>query len=130
MRRGHIVLTKKLALGLSTAALLGLGALGTPAVAASPAPAAGGQIGVMSVPGCAYVGTHPLVKSGDNNRHVKHAQCLLNVRHGYTVAQDGAFGPKTKAAVIKAQKRCYPNSPSQWDGIVGNMTWACLHKKY
>ncbi|MCQ6553176.1 peptidoglycan-binding protein [Streptomyces sp. C10-9-1] len=122
------MLTKKLTLGLSTAALLGVGALGSPAVA-SPAPAANGQAAVMSVPGCLHVGSHAVVKYGDSNRHVKHAQCLLRKVKGYNVAMDGIFGAKTRSAVIKAQKRCYPNRPAEWDGIVGNKTWACLHYK-
>ncbi|MFJ1591518.1 peptidoglycan-binding protein [Kitasatospora albolonga] len=122
------MLTKKLAAGLSTAALMGVGLFGAPAATAAPA-AAGGQVGVMTVKGCVYAGTHPVVKSGDNNRHVKHAQCLLKKVHGYNVDMDGSFGPKTKSAVIKAQKRCYPKSPSDWDGIVGFKTWSCLHTK-
>ena len=46
---------------------------------------------------------------------------------GYAVGPiDGIFGSKTRAAVIAYQKDQWPNDPSQWDGIVGPLTWGRL----
>ena len=36
---------------------------------------------------------------------------------------DGDFGPITRAGVIDLQKKLFPNTSSEWDGIVGKNTW-------
>ena len=36
---------------------------------------------------------------------------------------DGDFGPITKAGVIDLQKKLFPNTSSEWDGVVGKNTW-------
>jgi len=36
---------------------------------------------------------------------------------------DGIYGPNTETAVIGFQKKCWPSTPSEWDGIVGPKTW-------
>ena len=42
------------------------------------------------------------------------------------LAVDGAFGPNTRAAVISFQRRAFPDQPQEWDGVVGQRTWAAL----
>lgn len=121
-------MARNLALGLAAVALAGV--FVAPATATAAPSSTSSEIGVLTVPGCVYTGTHPTVQYGDNNRHVKHAQCLLTKVHGYRgVDMDGIFGARTKSAVVSAQKKCYPSSPSDWDGIVGYKTWSCLHNK-
>lgn len=39
---------------------------------------------------------------------------------------DGDFGNETKEAVIAFQKNAFPNDRSEWDGVVGEKTWAKL----
>lgn len=59
---------------------------------------------------------HPLLRMGSKGQTVVHLQELLGL------AKDGDFGPATKAAVIKWQKKngLHP------DGIVGGQSWAVL----
>jgi hypothetical protein len=59
---------------------------------------------------------HRLLRVGDRGASVKLVQAALGV------APDGLFGPRTRAAVIKAQKRARLRP----DGIVGPRTWAVL----
>jgi hypothetical protein len=70
---------------------------------------------------------------GQANDRVKEVQCLLTewaYDHGAAKYDpqgvDGQFGSNTKAAVINAQKYCFPSDSSQWDGEVGPKTWPCL----
>jgi zinc D-Ala-D-Ala carboxypeptidase len=73
---------------------------------------------------CGYSGTHPTIRYGDRGSVVAHAQCLLrNVRGHLSVDVDGVFGPITRGAVIAEQRRCRIVQ----DGIVGPITWNCLH---
>ena len=63
----------------------------------------------------------PLVKEGARNHPVKTLQYLLR-QHGHNVAVDGAFGPKTDAAVRDFQRK----KGLQVDGDVGPQTWSAL----
>jgi peptidoglycan hydrolase-like protein with peptidoglycan-binding domain len=36
---------------------------------------------------------------------------------------DGKFGNNTKKATVAFQQKVFPNSPEEWDGIVGIKTW-------
>jgi len=42
---------------------------------------------------------------------------------------DGDFGTLTEAAVKKLQKKLFPNSSSEWDGVVGKNTWTAALTK-
>jgi len=55
---------------------------------------------------------------------VKRVQELLN-KHGYKLAVDGIYGPKTRAAVIDFQKK----NGLDADGLVGPITWNALVSK-
>jgi hypothetical protein len=63
----------------------------------------------------------PLVGSGANGHPVKTLQYLLRAR-GHGVAVDGAFGPRTDAAV----KAFQTSRGLAADGVVGPLTWAAL----
>ncbi len=41
-------------------------------------------------------------------------------------AVDGAYGPKTKAAVIAFQLDAFQTQPKEWDGVAGPKTWEKL----
>lgn len=62
-----------------------------------------------------------VVKYGSGGSTVKAAQTLLNAA-GANIGTDGAFGPRTKAAVLAFQKA---RGLTQ-DGVVGPQTWAAL----
>ncbi|MGW1812938.1 peptidoglycan-binding protein [Streptomyces sp. NPDC002125] len=62
-----------------------------------------------------------VVQSGSSGQAVKAAQTQLNV-YGYGLVVDGAFGARTKSAVVAFQK----NHKLQVDGVVGPQTWRSL----
>ena len=64
------------------------------------------------------------LKKGDKCDEVARLQSLLN-NNGYTLVEDGDFGPKTEEAVKAFQKQ----NNLEVDGIVGNKTWAALGVK-
>jgi peptidoglycan hydrolase-like protein with peptidoglycan-binding domain len=65
--------------------------------------------------------TWPIQKSGNAGETVRTVQYLLRV-HGYTVAIDGSFGPRTEAAV-----RAFQSAQGlAADGTVGDQTWPAL----
>jgi hypothetical protein len=71
-----------------------------------------------------YTPALPLMKGED----VKLLQTRLKAK-GYSAgADDGEFGPKTKAAVLAFQLDAFPGQPKEWDGIVGDKTWGVLNK--
>lgn len=63
-----------------------------------------------------------LLEEGYAGEDVKKFQEMYNSYFG-TLAVDGVFGPKTKAAVIKFQQ----SRGLTADGIVGRQTWASLY---
>lgn len=65
--------------------------------------------------------TYPLVSYGSTGATVRELQEALN-RHGYSLAVDGVFGDKTKAAVRDYQKQ----NGLKLDGVVGSETWGSL----
>ena len=71
---------------------------------------------------------YPLIKKGSRNNYVKIAQQKL-IAKGCDCGRwgaDGIFGNDTYSAVIKFQKKAFPNEPKEWDGIIGTKTWAKL----
>ena len=67
--------------------------------------------------------TYKQIGYGSQGSDVTELQKLLN-KNGYTLDEDGKFGPKTQTAVKDYQKK---NSLAV-DGIVGNNTWGALTK--
>ena len=63
----------------------------------------------------------PLVRQGANGHPVRTLQDLLRAR-GHTVTVDGAFGPRTDAAVRDFQRERHLTV----DGVVGPNTWSAL----
>ncbi|GAA4040538.1 N-acetylmuramidase domain-containing protein [Parerythrobacter jejuensis] len=59
---------------------------------------------------------HPVLRMGHTGQAVMHLQELLGI------TKDGDFGPGTKAAVVKFQKKAKLHP----DGIVGAQTWTAL----
>jgi subtilisin family serine protease len=82
--------------------------------------------------------TRPLLRRGARGDAVREAQLLLNTVHmrnlaaglpplrGAPLEVDGAFGPRTFAAVVAFQQQAFPNAPGEWDGVIGPRTWARL----
>lgn len=70
--------------------------------------------------GSRFDAPQPVLRMGDDNEFVKEVQAML----GLTI--DGDFGPKTKDAIIKFQRKHKLYS----DGIVGPRTWAQLYAEY
>lgn len=64
------------------------------------------------------------LKKGDKCDEVARLQSLLN-KNGYSLVEDGDFGPKTEEAVKEFQKQ----HNLEVDGIVGKNTWAALGVK-
>jgi N-acetyl-anhydromuramyl-L-alanine amidase AmpD len=67
----------------------------------------------------------PTLREGDRGFQVKRAQRLLNEKPGIQIAADGIFGPETKAAVVKFQRR----RGLAGTGVIGPKTWAALLKR-
>lgn len=63
----------------------------------------------------------PILTFGDSGEFVKLLQQKLN-KLGYTLLDDGNFGPRTKEAVMTYQR----NNNLYVDGIVGPRTWGSL----
>lgn len=57
------------------------------------------------------------IKKGSTGKAVKVWQAILGIEI------DGKFGPATKEATLKFQKKAFPNDESEWDGVVGEKTW-------
>ncbi|NUS88999.1 MAG: protein kinase [Streptomyces sp.] len=73
---------------------------------------------------CRYYSGTALTMQGSNGAPVRQVQCILDAR-GYDIGPhgiDGQFGPDTKAAVVRFQKRHHLNP----DGKVGEDTWPAL----
>ncbi|MFC8126191.1 peptidoglycan-binding protein [Streptomyces sp. NPDC057302] len=117
---------KRLALATATVAL-GSGLAVAPAVGAFAAPQAAPRAAAEY--NCAselYSGT-AITKSGSPKKQVAEVQCLLKLFHGYpSLKADGLYGDKTYNAVYKFQKKSFPGTPGEWDGIVGPKTWKKL----
>ena len=60
----------------------------------------------------------PTIKKGSTGKAVEVWQTII----GATIDSD--FGPKTEALTIAFQKKAFPKDKTQWDGVVGEKTWA------
>jgi cell wall-associated NlpC family hydrolase len=75
-----------------------------------------------------------LIKQGSTGYWVTVAKKKLNtklttaykVRYGSLNIKSSVFGPDMTRAVIAFQKRMFPRSPSEWDGVIGPKTWKAL----
>ena len=64
------------------------------------------------------------LSQGSTGAQVKTSQRIIYVRGiNSKIDIDGDFGPITKAGVIDLQKKLFPNTSSEWDGVVGKNTW-------
>ncbi|MDY5586566.1 MAG: CHAP domain-containing protein [Oscillospiraceae bacterium] len=64
------------------------------------------------------------LSQGSTGAQVKTIQRIIYVRGiNSKIDIDGDFGPITKAGVINLQKKLFPNTASEWDGVVGKNTW-------
>ncbi|GBF07821.1 hypothetical protein DAERI_180012 [Deinococcus aerius] len=83
-------------------------------------------------------GTRPTLRAGSRGEAVREAQRKLNAIHarevaagrpglpGAPLAEDGTFGPRTRAATVVFQRLAFPNQPNEHDGVIGPRTWAKL----
>jgi peptidoglycan hydrolase-like protein with peptidoglycan-binding domain len=102
---------------------------GTMCRASSPSPAPVGVLAASSIAGPQTTSHRqrlprqglPTLRKGTQGKHVRWLQILLNRQEGAQppLKEDGYFGPKTAAAVIKFQGFT-SQSP---DGVVGMRTW-------
>lgn len=72
------------------------------------------------------------IKKGSKGNLVRIAQEKLLAK-GYILSKygaDGSFGQETENAVKQLQKDAFPNNPEEWDGIIGNKTWAILNSNF
>lgn len=77
---------------------------------------------VLAPPSAEAITARPLLKQGDQGQDVIDLQKLLGFP---PKCQDGIFGPKTRAAVIRFQAK----EQLKPDGYVGNLTWAALTRQ-
>ena len=113
-RMRFIALSAALAIGGTTAAVVGVGA--PSAFAASSTR-------------CHFTSAQPELKDGSTGTAVIQAQCELNVAwvsqfHNGNLTEDGIFGSKTLAAT-KGFQWC---TGLAQDGIIGPKTWAALNE--
>ena len=67
------------------------------------------------------------LSQGSTGAQVKTVQRIIYVRGiNSKIDIDGDFGPITKAGVIDLQKKLFPNTASEWDGVVGQKTWTAM----
>ena len=129
---GAAVIAAVLATG--TAAAIAVPAAATPAASATPATPAASAASATSAASAALLSAAvpaqalqpwPVLQQGPNNSWpkvtVRSLQYLLNAR-GAKLAVDGAFGQKTRAAVVAFQRAHHLTA----DGVVRAATWRAL----
>jgi Putative peptidoglycan binding domain len=74
---------------------------------------------------------HPFLMKGYSGQGVRKLQQRLNVLGAEPrLKVDSAFGKLTKQAVVDFQTAHFPDDDKQWDGKVGNKTWAAIDEAY
>lgn len=75
------------------------------------------------------VNVHQL-QFGSTGPEVKTVQRIIYARGiDRSIPANGVFDVKTKAGVIALQKQLFPNTSSEWDGVVGEKTWKAILTK-
>jgi len=64
----------------------------------------------------------PTVRFGNRGATVLKLQKTLKKR-GHKIKADSIFGNQTRNAVLKVQKKAFPNNKREWDGIAGPKFW-------
>lgn len=94
--------------------------------------------GTPSIP--SGLGGRPTLRVGSRGEAVREAQRRLNAVHarevaagrpglpGAPLAEDGAFGSGTRAAVVAFQRLVFAGAPAGHDGVIGPATWARLEE--
>ncbi|MDT7840726.1 peptidoglycan-binding domain-containing protein [Streptomyces justiciae] len=59
---------------------------------------------------------------GNTGSGVTRLQIALNLCYSAGLDTDGIFGDRTRAALVAAQKKAFPNDSGEWDGIYGPNT--------
>jgi peptidoglycan hydrolase-like protein with peptidoglycan-binding domain len=115
--------TVVLGTGLATATLVA--GLALPASTAAAAPAATASVKAMRLASAQALQPWPALRQGTNSAWprvtVRSLQYLLNAR-GAKLTVDGAFGAKTKAAVVAFQRAHHLPA----DGVTSAKTWGAL----
>ena len=76
----------------------------------------------------------PVLRKGSTGSEVKKLQanltsCNIKDDAGKYLVQDGSFGVKTRSCVKNFQRKVFPKSPKEWDGVYGPKTYAQMKKK-
>ena len=69
------------------------------------------------------------IRLNSKGNDVRWLQYELN-QHGHRLIVDGDAGNATIEALIKFQKKAFPNDPKEWDGICGPLTRAMLKVRH
>ena len=96
----------------------------TDGTAAAPAPTPAAETKKTEATEKAVSVSLKQLSQGSTGAQVKTVQRIIYVRGiNSKIDIDGDFGPITKAGVIDLQKKLFPNTSSEWDGVVGQKTW-------
>lgn len=96
----------------------------TDGTAAAPAPTPAAETKKTEATEKAVTVSLKQLSQGSTGAQVKTVQRIIYVRGiNSKIDIDGDFGPITKAGVIDLQKKLFPNTSSEWDGVVGQKTW-------
>ena len=99
----------------------------TDGAAAAPVPAPAAEMKKTEATEKAVTVSLKQLSQGSTGAQVKTIQRIIYVRGiNSQIGIDGDFGPVTKAGVIALQKKLFPNTSSEWDGIVGKNTWTAI----
>jgi len=99
----------------------------TDGATAAPAPAPAAETKKTEATEKAVTVSLKQLSQGSTGAQVKTVQRIIYVRGiNSKIDIDGDFGSITKAGVIDLQKKLFPNTSSEWDGVVGQKTWTAM----